>query len=142
MVTTGSRGRDARELSVLVVHVNFAVATAVTQRLLELASVELARPRSAIAHLNEGRRYDAVVLCPYMSSTDRERVLSRCHSSTAPTTSIDLLDTEHGLRVDVSDCPGGSATAPGVSVLRPALAPALRAVVDALRAPGQVSHVE
>jgi len=141
MVTNGSRGRDARELSVLVVHVNFAVATAVTQRLLELASVELARPRTAIAHLNEGRRYDAVVLCPYMSSPDRERVLSRCHSSATPTTSIDLLDTEHGLRVDVSDCPG-SAAPPGVSVLRPALAPALRAVVDALRAPGQVSHVE
>ena len=141
MVTNGSRGVDGRELSVLVVHVNFAVATAVTQRLLELASVELARPRAAVAHLNAGRRYDAVVLCPYMSSTDRERVLARCHSSAAPTTSIDLLDTEHGLRVDVSDCPG-SAPAPGVRVLRPALAPALREVVEALRAPSQASRVE
>ena len=141
MVTNGSRGHDARELSVLVVYVNFAVATAVTQRLLELASVELARPRAAVAHLNAGRHYDAVVLCPYMSSTDRQRVLARCHSNATPTTSIDLLDTEHGLRVEVSDCPGASP-APGVSVLRPSPPPALCAVVDALRAPSLASHAE
>lgn len=140
MVTNGSSGADARELSVLVVHVNFAVATAVAQRLLELSSVELARPRAAVAHLSAGRRYDAVVLCPYMPATDRERVLARCHSNPAPTTSIDLLDTEQGLRVEVSDCP--APPAPGVRVLRPmAPHPALSAVVDALRAPGKASHV-
>ena len=140
MVTNGLRGHGARELSVLVVHVNFAVATAVMQRLLELASVELARPRAAVAHLSTGRRYDAVVLCPYMSSADRERVLARCHSNAAPTTSIDLLDTEQGLRVEVSGCPG-AASAPGVSVLHPPPPAALRAVVEALRAPSQAFHV-
>lgn len=141
MVTTAARGQDGRELSVLVVHVNFAVATAVMQRLLELASVELARPRAAVAHLSAGRRYDAVVLCPYMSSADRDRVLARCHSNAAPTTSIDLLDTEHGLRVDVSGCPG-TPPAPGVAALDPSPPAALRAVVEALRAPSQASHVD
>lgn len=133
----GTARHQGRELSVLVVYANFAVATAVSQRLLDLASVELARPRSAVLHLSGRRRYDAVVLCPYMSVTDRERVLARCHSEAAPTTSIDLLDTEQGLRVDVSDCPGGRSG--NVSVLPRSLSPALEAVVSALRAPAHTS---
>lgn len=136
MAENGSGGQAVREVSVLVVYANFAVATAVAQRLLDHASVELARPRSAMLHLAGGRRYDAVVICPYISPTDRERVLDRCHSSAAPTTSIDLLDTEAGLRVDVHDCPGDRAPE-NVTVLRPRRDGSLDAVIAALRAAGQ-----
>lgn len=132
----GAREDGSRDVSVLVVYVNFAVATAVSQRLLDLASIELARPRSAVLHLSGRRHYDAVVLCPYLSPTDRQRVLSRCHADAAPTTSIDLLDTEEGMRVEVSDCPRARASET-VSVLPRPLSAALEAVVAALSAPGQ-----
>lgn len=132
MVASKARGH---ELTVLVVYVNFAVATAVSQRLLDLASVELARPHAALAHLGAGRRYDIVVICPYISPTERERVLERCYSRAGAMTQIDLLDTEDGLRVEVCDC--NEARDDGVSVLHSRRSRSIDAVIASLSAPAR-----
>jgi hypothetical protein len=90
-------GRDPR---VLVVYENFAVGTAVFQRLVDhYAVVELARLEGALRRLGERGRYEAVVLCPYLSDDAREDVRRRCLADPATPVIIEVVDDEAGAHV-------------------------------------------
>lgn len=71
---------------------HFGVATAIAQRVMEFAAVELARTEDALAHLEEGRSYDLVVLCPYISGADREELIRRCGRGNPQPIAVNLLD--------------------------------------------------
>lgn len=90
-------GRDPR---VLVVYENFAVGTAVVQRLVDhYAVVELARLEGALRRLGERGRYEAVVLCPYLSDVAREDVRRRCLADPASPVVIEVVDGDAGTQV-------------------------------------------
>ena len=90
-------GRDPR---VLVVYENFAVGTAVFQRLVDhYAVVELARLAGALRRLGERGRYEAVVLCPYLSEDAREDIRRRCLADPAAPVIIDVVDSATGPQV-------------------------------------------
>lgn len=90
-------GRDPR---VLVVYENFAVGTAVFQRLVDhYAVVELARLAGALRRLGERGRYEAVVLCPYLSDDAREDVRRRCLADPAAPVIVEVVDGVNGPEV-------------------------------------------
>jgi hypothetical protein len=90
-------GRDPR---VLVVYENFAVGTAVFQRLVDhYAVVELARLEGALRRLGERGRYEAVVLCPYLSEDAREDIRRRCLADPATPVLIEVTDGDAGSHV-------------------------------------------
>ena len=90
-------GRDPR---VLVVYENFAVGTAVFQRLVDdYAVVELARVEGALRRLGERGRYEAVVLCPYLSEEVRQDIRRRCLADPASPVIIEVVDGDAGPQV-------------------------------------------
>lgn len=90
-------GRDPR---VLVVYENFAVGTAVFQRLVDqYAVVELARLEGALRRLGERGRYEVVVLCPYLSDDAREDIRRRCLADPASPVVIEVKDDDGGAHV-------------------------------------------
>jgi len=89
---------DIARLRVLVVHTNFAVGSAIARRLIDADVVALAHASSVLDGNQDPRRYDVVLLCPYLPEEHREAVLEA--GMTAPeTTVIELLDSDQGSRV-------------------------------------------
>ena len=89
---------DIARLRVLVVHTNFAVGSAIARRLIDADVVALAHAASVLDGNQDPRRYDVVLLCPYLPDGHREAVLEA--SMTAPdATVIELLDSDQGSRV-------------------------------------------
>jgi hypothetical protein len=58
--------------TVLVVHANFAVGSAIAQRLMESCLVVLASVGSAMARARRHAACDVVVLCPYLTAGERD----------------------------------------------------------------------
>jgi hypothetical protein len=110
---------NAGETSILVAYVNFAVGSAIAQRLMDSSVVALAAAPAASRALANGH-YDIVVLCPYLVAAERARVLAACAEVPDPPAIVEVVDT-----------PGEPATARPVD---PAHAPDPRvgAVVSAL----------
>lgn len=89
---------DIARLRVLVIHTNFAVGSAIARRLIDADVVALAHAASVLDGNQDPRRYDVVLLCPYLPEEHRDAVLEA--SMTAPeTTVIELLDSDQGSRV-------------------------------------------
>jgi LDH2 family malate/lactate/ureidoglycolate dehydrogenase len=66
------------EPMVLVVHANFAVASAMAQRLMESCVVALVPAARAAAGLRRHAGYDVVVLCPYLEAAQRAGLVRVC----------------------------------------------------------------
>jgi len=66
------------EPAVLVVHANFAVGSAMAQRLMDSSLVALVSARSAAAGLLCHGGFDVVVLCPYLTAGERADFLQAC----------------------------------------------------------------
>jgi hypothetical protein len=60
------------EPTVLVVHANFAVGSAVAQRLMESCLVVLASVASATTRARRHAGCNVVVLCPYLTAAERD----------------------------------------------------------------------
>ena len=68
----------AAEPAVLVVHANFAVGSAMAQRLMDSTLVALVPAQSAAAGLLCHGGFDVVVLCPYLTADERADLLHAC----------------------------------------------------------------
>lgn len=122
------------EPRVLVVYENFAFATAVVQRLVDhYTVVEIARGPGAARRLREPGRYEAVVLCPYLKPSHRDKVLDQCFADEASPAVIEVRDVAGGHQVVVCDRPGYAGG--GVH-------DALRPMIDALASTYQLSHMQ
>src|SRR3954466_5803777 len=89
---------DIARLRVLVVHTNFAVGSAIARRLIDADVVALAHAASVLDGNQDPRRYDVVLLCPYLPEGQREALLEAAMGATG-TTIIELLDSDEGSRV-------------------------------------------
>jgi hypothetical protein len=95
-------------ISVLVLYENFAVATVLLSRLLDMPMVHMVRAESASACHG---RYDVVVVDPYLRAHRRADVLRRW----SETPVLELCDLGGGVGVDVL-C-GDVADGPGQAVM-------------------------
>lgn len=122
------------EPRVLVVYESFAFATAVVQRLVDhYTVVEIARGPGAARRLGEHGRYEAVVLCPYLKPSHRDKVLDQCFADEASPAVIEVRDVAGGHEVVVCeppDRPGGAAR------------DAFRPMIDALASTHQLSQMQ
>jgi hypothetical protein len=86
-----ARGRPPEsEPVVLVAYGSGILAGAVARRLAAVACVEL-RPAANAAHrLRHRGRYDAVVLCPYLTDRERRRVRDAMASAPNPSALVHL----------------------------------------------------
>jgi len=89
---------DIARLRVLVIHTNFAVGSAVARRLIDADVVALAHASSVLDGNQDPRRYDVVLLCPYLPEEHRDAVLE-AGMSAGDVTVIELLDSDAGSRV-------------------------------------------
>src|SRR4051794_16799222 len=89
---------DVARLRVLVVHTNFAVGSAIARRLIDADVVALAHAASVLDGNQDPRRYDVVLLCPYLPTDQRDAILETC-LATRDGTVIELLDSHEGSRV-------------------------------------------
>ena len=89
---------DIAPLRVLVVHTNFAVGSAIARRLIDADVVALAHSASVLDGNQDPRRYDVVLLCPYLPADERDALLETC-LATRDGTVIELLDSHEGSRV-------------------------------------------
>src|SRR3954454_5867697 len=80
------------EPTVLVVHVNFAVANATAQRLMESCLVALVSASSAAAGLARHPGFDVVVLCPYLTPDERAALLRACAEQDHQPAVLELCD--------------------------------------------------
>src|SRR4051794_8637948 len=67
----------AAEPKVLVVHVNFAVGSALAQRLLESSVISLASVPAALDGALADGAHDVLILCPYLRAAERDALLER-----------------------------------------------------------------
>ena len=96
--------------TVLVVYEHFGVATAVAQRIMEFAAVELARTQDALAHLEQRRGYDLVVLCPYIKAPDREELMRRSRVMEPQPIAVNLLDGRRSGLLELCDPATGASS--------------------------------
>jgi hypothetical protein len=86
---------ELTRIRVLVVHTNFAIGSAIARRLIDAEVVALAHAGSVLEGNQDPRRYDAVLLCPYLPDGQREDVLELCLAA-PDVTVIELLDSDRG----------------------------------------------
>jgi hypothetical protein len=108
---------------VLVAYGYFAIAAAVADRLRELADVELAPPARAARRLAGDSRYEAVVLCPYLSDDERQRLIAACEADGDAPAIIALADLGRGAQASVRErrergCDVGASTRRGARARR------------------------
>jgi len=89
---------EIARLRVLVVHTNFAVGSAIARRLIDADVVALAHAASVLDGNQDPRRYDVVLLCPYLPADQRDAVLETCLAAPHGTV-IELLDSDAGSRI-------------------------------------------
>jgi hypothetical protein len=89
---------DIARLRVLVIHTNFAVGSAIARRLIDADVVALAHASSVLDGNQDPRRYDVVLLCPYLPEEHRDAILE-AGMSAGDVTVIELLDSDAGSRV-------------------------------------------
>jgi hypothetical protein len=77
---------------VLIVHVNFAVAISMAQRLMESCLVTLAPTALAATSISRLEASDVVVLCPYLTDAERERLLDACAALDCPPAVVEVSD--------------------------------------------------
>jgi hypothetical protein len=80
------------EPMVLVVHASFATGNAMAQRLMESCLVVLASASAAVSGLERQTGYDVVVLCPYLTADDRDRLLCACAGQVPPPAVLEFCD--------------------------------------------------
>src|SRR5437773_4984105 len=86
---------DITRLRVLVVHTNFAVGSAIARRLIDAEVVTLAHAASVLDGNQDPRRYDVVLLCPYLPEDQRDALLAVCAGSVTSAV-VELMDSGHG----------------------------------------------
>jgi hypothetical protein len=96
------------DISVLVLYENFAVATVLLSRLLDMPMVHMVRAESVGACQD---RYDVVVVDPYLREHRRSEVLRRWGATPV----LELCDTGRGAGVEVLR--GEVASGPGQAVM-------------------------
>ena len=77
--------------SILVAYVNFAVGSAIAQRLMGSSVVALAAAPAASRALQKGS-YDIVVLCPYLQEAERRGVLAACAEHPSNPAVVEVTD--------------------------------------------------
>src|SRR4051812_36912450 len=85
------------EPAVLVVHANFAVGSAMAQRLMDSSLVALVPARSAAAGLLCQAGLDVVVLCPYLTAGERADFLQACAEQDPRPAVLELRDEPEAL---------------------------------------------
>ena len=85
------------EPMVLVVHANFAVGSALAQRLMESCLVALVPADFAAAGLRRHAGYDVVVLCPYLDVGQRAALVRLCAALQPPPAVLELRDEPEAL---------------------------------------------
>ncbi|HWT23936.1 MAG TPA: hypothetical protein VN213_10560 [Solirubrobacteraceae bacterium] len=78
--------------TVLVVHANFAVGSAMAARLMDTCLVALVAAPSAVAGLRQHAGFDVVVLCPYLTADERAGLLRACAEQDPPPAVLELCD--------------------------------------------------
>lgn len=89
------------EPAVLVVHANFAVGSAMAQRLMDSSLVALVPARSAAAGLLCHGGFDVVVLCPYLTAGERADFLQACAEQDPRPAVLELRDEPEALNPHV-----------------------------------------
>jgi len=89
---------EITRLRVLVVHTNFAVGSAIARRLIDADVVALAHAAAVLDGHQDPRRYDIVLLCPYLPEDQRDAILEECLAAPDGTV-VELLDSDEGSRV-------------------------------------------
>jgi len=84
------------EPAVLVAYVNFAVAISMAQRLMESCQVTLSSATSALTSMARPAACDVVVLCPYLTPSERTLLLDACAAQKAPPAVLELCDEPGG----------------------------------------------
>ena len=77
---------------VLIVHVNFAVAISMAQRLMESCLVTLSPTALAATSISRLEACDVVVLCPYLTDAERDRLLDACAALECPPAVVEVSD--------------------------------------------------
>jgi hypothetical protein len=83
--------------AVLVVHANFAVGSAMAERLMDTSLVALVPARSAAAGLLCHGGFDVVVLCPYLTAGERADVVRACTAHDPQPAVLELRDEPEAL---------------------------------------------
>jgi hypothetical protein len=99
-------------ISVLVLYENFAVATVVLSRLLDMPMVHMVRAESVSACQGP---YDVIVVDPYLRAHRRAEVLQRWAGVDAATPILELCDLGGGAGIEVLS--GQVASGPGRAVM-------------------------
>jgi hypothetical protein len=92
---------DVRATRVLVVHVNFAVAIALAQRLIGSSAIILAGVEEGLDTLARRPVPDVVVLDPYLENHERAAVLAACEACKPRPRVLQLADELGSSRVSV-----------------------------------------
>jgi len=100
----------------LVVYVNFAVGSAIAQRLMEAGVVAIAPAAAAPRELARPGGYDVVVLCPYLGEQERDLLLGACAAMRPRPSVLELADRAErgGARVAALALPEHGRSAAGV----------------------------
>jgi hypothetical protein len=77
---------------VLVAYASFATGNAMAQRLMESCLVVLASAHAAVSGLERKAGYDVVVLCPYLTAGERDRLLRACAEQVPPPAVLEFCD--------------------------------------------------
>jgi hypothetical protein len=92
MLSMPAAAPHRHEPMVLVVYVNFAVGNALAQRLMESCLVTLVSAESALARREWQGGHDVVVLCPYLTTEERDRLLAACAAQDPSPAVLELSD--------------------------------------------------
>src|SRR3712207_9541986 len=78
--------------TVLVVHANFAVGSAMAQRLMDSCLVALVSAATAADGIRRHAGFDVVVLCPYLTPVERAGLLRVCAQQVPQPAVLELRD--------------------------------------------------
>jgi hypothetical protein len=108
-----------RHAMVLVTYVNFAVGTAIAQRLMERFVVALSPAASAARALHGECPFDVVVLCPYLTERERAEIHAAADRVRRAPAIVELRDLPGAasahLHHDVTEHPSARAVVTAVS---------------------------
>ena len=113
-------GADGGRPKVLVTYASGVLATAISRRLALCADVDLKHVRDTPRRLPARPSYDAVVICPYLTDAESQRIHAAVAASHAPPVVVDIRESIGHVHADVHDWGDARRSA------------ALRPVVEAL----------
>jgi len=87
--------------TVLVVHANFAVGSAMAQRLMDSCLVALVSAATAADGIRRHAGFDVVVLCPYLTPVERAGLLRVCAQQVPQPAVLELRDEPEAMNAHV-----------------------------------------